>query len=85
MDQICDLLCSILGIVGLVRQLSILSGLARGHLVKVYPLVSKLGQELRHEYYSCDVPSRNQVEFTPMSQLAKPKIVGLLIQQGCHR
>ena len=60
MDQVSNLLCSILGVVGLVQQLSILSGLARRHLVKVHPFVPKLGQELCHKYNGCDVPSWNQ-------------------------
>ena len=85
MDEISNLLCCILGVVGLVQKFPILSGFARGDFVHVYPLVAKLSQELRHEYNSCDVTSRNQVEFTPMSQLPKPKVVRLLIQQGCHR
>ena len=85
MDEVSDLLCRILGVVGLVQKLPILSGFARGDLVHVYSLVAELSQELRHEYNSCDVTSRNQVEFTPMSQLPKPEVVRLLIQQGCHR
>ena len=86
MDEVSNLLCRILGVVGFVQKLPILSGFARGDLVHVYSLVSELSQELRHEYGSCDVTSRNQVlEFTPMSQLPKPEVVCLLIQQGCHR
>ena len=84
MDQISDLLCCVLGVVGLVHQLTVLSGFARGDLVNVHSLVSELSQELRHEYNSCDVTSWNEVKFTPMSQLPKPKVVGLLIQQGRH-
>jgi hypothetical protein len=84
MDEICNLLGCILGVVGLVQQFPILSGLAGGDFVYVYPLVSELRQELRCELNSCDVPSRNQVDFTPMSQLPKPKGVCLLVQQGCH-
>ena len=84
MDEICDLLGCILGVIGLVQQFPILSGLAGGDFVHVYPLVAELSQELRREHNSCNVPSRNQVNFTPMSQLPKPKVVCLLIQQGCH-
>ena len=62
MDKIGDLLCRILGVVGLVKELSILS----------------------YEHNCCDVSCGNQVAFTSMSQLAKPKVVGLLIQQGRH-
>ena len=85
MDEVSNLLCRILGVVGFVHKLPILSGFARGDLVHVYSLVAELSQELRHEYSSCDVTSRNQVEFTRMSQLPKPEVVRLLIQQGCHR
>ena len=82
MDEISNLLGCILGVVRLVQKFPILSGLARGDFVDVYPLVAELSQELRHEHNRCNVPSRNQVDFTPMSQLPKPKVVGLLIQQG---
>ena len=85
MDEVSDLLCRILGVVGLAQKLPILSGFARGDFVHVYSLVAKLSQELCHEYNSCDVTGRNQVEFTPMSQLPKPEVVCLLIQQGRHR
>ena len=85
MDEVSNLLCRILGVVGFVQKLPILSGLARGDLVHVHSLVSELSKELRHEYDSCDVTSWNQVEFTPMSQLPKPEVVCLLIQQGRHR
>ena len=84
MDEICNLLGSILGVVCLVQQFPILSGFAGGDFVHVYPLVAELSQKLRHEHNSCNVPSRNQVDFTPMSQLPKPKVVCLLVQQGCH-
>ena len=79
MDKVGNLLCRILGVVGLVKELSILSGFAGGDLVQVDSLVSKLRQELRHKHNCCDVSCRNQVQFTSMSQLAKPKVVGLLI------
>ena len=85
MDEVSNLLCRVLGVIGFVKKLSILSGFARGDLVQVHSLVSELGQELRHKHHSCDVSSRNQVKFTSMSQLAKPEVVGLLIQQGRHR
>ena len=84
-DEVSNLLCRILGVIGLVKKLSILSGFARGDLVQVHSLVSELSQELRREYNSCDVSSRYQVEFTSMSQLAKPEVVGLLVQHGRHR
>ena len=84
MDKICNLLGCILCVVGLVQQFPILPGFAGGDFVHVYPLVAELRQELRREHNSCNVPSRNQVDFTPMSQLPKPKVVCLLIQQGCH-
>ena len=84
MDEISNLLGCILGVVGLVQQFPILSGFAGGDFVHVYPLVAELSQKLRHEHNSCNVPSRNQVDFTPMSQLPKPKVVCLLIQQGGH-
>ena len=84
MDEICDLLGCILGVVGLVQQIPILSGFAGGDFVYGHPLVAELSQKLRREHNSCNVPSRNQVDFTPMSQLPKPKVVCLLIQQGCH-
>ena len=84
MDKISNLLCRILGVIGLVKKLSVLSGFAGRNLVEVDSFVSKLCQELRHKHNCCDVPCRNQVQFTSMSQLAKPIVVGLLIQQGCH-
>ena len=84
MDEISNLLGCILGVVRLVQQFPILSGLARGDFVNVDPFVAELSQKLRHEHNSCNVPSGNQVDFTPMSQLPKPKVVGLLIQQSRH-
>ena len=83
MDEVCNLLGCVLGVVCLVQQFPILSGFAGGDFVYVNPLVAELSQKLRREN-SCNVPSRNQVDFTPMSQLPKPKVVCLLIQQGCH-
>ena len=81
MDEISNLLGCILGVVGLVQKFPILSGLARGDFIHVYPFVAELSQELRHEHNSCNVPSRNQVDFTPMSQLPKPKVVCLRSQK----
>ena len=78
-DEISDLLCCILGIVGLVQKFSVLSGSTGRDLVQIHALVSELRQELSHENNCCDVSCRDQVEFTTMSQLAKPKVVGLLI------
>ena len=82
MDDISNLLCRILGVVGLVQKLSILSGPDGGDLVQVDSFSSELRQELSHEHNCCDVSCRDQVEFTSMSQLAKPEVVGLLIQQS---
>ena len=45
-------------------------------------LAAELCQELRHEYNSCDVPCRDDVELTTMSQFPKPEVVGLLIQKS---
>ena len=84
MDEVCNLLGCVLGVVCLVQQFPILSGFAGGDFVYVNPLVAELSQTLRREHNSCNVPRRNQVDFTPMSQLPKPKVVCLLIQQGCH-
>ena len=42
MDEISNLLCRILGVVGLVQELSILSGPAGGDLVQIYSFVSEL-------------------------------------------
>ena len=84
-DEISNLLCRILGVIGLVKKLSVLSGLAGGDLVQIDSLVSELRQELCHEHNCCDVSSRDQIKLTSMSQFAKPKVVGLLIQQGRHR
>ena len=84
MDEVSNLLCRILGVVGLVKELSILSGLSGRDFVQINFLVSELCQELSHKHNCCDVSGRDQVEFTSMSQLAKPKVVGLLIQQGRH-
>ena len=84
-DEICNLLRGILGVVGFVQQFPILPGPTVGDFVQVDAFVSELRQESCHEYNCCDVPCRDQVKFTTMSQLAKPKVIGLLIQQGCHR
>lgn len=64
---------------GLVQEFSVLSGSTGRDLVQVHALVSELRQELSHENNCCDVSCRDRVEFTTMSQLAKPKVVGLLI------
>ena len=53
--------------------------------VQVDASVSELREHFSGEYNSCDIPRRDQVEFTTMSQLPKPMIVGLLVQQGGHR
>ena len=79
-NDVGDLLSGILGVVGLVHQFAILPSSTVGDLVQVDSFVSELRQELCHENNCCDVPSRDQVEFTTMSQLAKPKVVGLLVQ-----
>ena len=82
MDEIGDLLCCILGIVGLVQNFAVLSGSTGRDFVQIHALVSELRQEFSHENNCCDVSCRDQIEFTSMSQLAKPEVVGLLIQQS---
>ena len=84
LNDIGDLLCGILGVVGLVQQFAILPSPRVGDFVQVDSFVSELRQEFCHENNCCDVPCRDQVEFTTMSQLPKPEVVGLLIQQSCH-
>ena len=84
-NDISDLLSGMLGVVGLVHLFSILPSSAVRDLVQVDSFVSELRQEFCHEHNGCDVPGRDQVEFTTMSQLSKPEVVGLLIQQSCHR
>mgnify|MGYP006897956022 CR=1 FL=1 len=84
MDDVRDLLSGILGVVRLVHQFAILPCSAVRDFVQVDSFVSELRQEFCHENNSCDVPCRDQVEFTTMSQLPKPEVVGLLIQQSCH-
>ena len=79
MDQISYLLRCILGVVGLVQEFSVLPSPAVRDSVQVDSLVSELRQEFCHKNNCCGVSSRDQVEFTTMSQLAKPKVVGLLI------
>ena len=44
MDQVSNLLCCILGVVGLVQKLAVLSGFAGRDFVDVYSLVSELSQ-----------------------------------------
>ena len=55
-----------------------------GDSVQVDASVSELREQFSGEYNSCDIPQRDQVNFTTMSQLPKPMIVSLLVQQGCH-
>ena len=62
MDEIGDLLCRVLGVIGLVKKFSILSSLAGGDLVQVDSLVSELRQELSHEHNCCDVSSGDQIK-----------------------
>ena len=57
-DEVRNLLCRILGVVGLVKELSILSGLAGGDFVQINFLVSELRQELGHKHNCCDVSGR---------------------------
>ena len=80
MNDVSNLLSGILGVVGLVQQFAILPGPTVGDLVQVDTFVSELRQELCHENNSCDVPGRDHVDFTTMSQLPKPEVVGLLVQ-----
>ena len=84
MDDIGDLLCRILGVLGLVQQFSVLPGFRRANSVDIHPFVPKLGEEFSSEDHRCNVPRRDQEQFTSMSQLPQPEVVGLLIQQGCH-
>ena len=56
-----------------------------GDFVQVDASVSELREHFSGEYNSRDIPPGDQVEFTTMGQLPGPVIVGLLIQQGCHR
>ena len=79
MDDIRDLLSCILGVVGLVQQFAILSCSTVGDLVQVDSFVSELRQKLSDEYNRCDVPCRDHVYFTAVSQLPKPEVVGLLV------
>ena len=78
-------LCGILGVVGLVQQFAILPSPRVGDFVQVDSFVSELPfKSSVMKNNCCDVPCRDQVEFTTMSQLPKPEVVGLLIQQSCH-
>jgi hypothetical protein len=70
-------ICCAAYLVLLVQHFSILPSPA--DLVKVDAFRSELCQELRHEYNSCDVPCRDDVELAAMSQFPKPEVVG---QQG---
>ena len=79
-DEIRDLLSGKLGVVGLIQQFAILPSPAVRDLVQIDSFVSELRQEFRGEHHCCYVSSRDQIEFTTMSQLAKPEVVGLLIQ-----
>ena len=84
MDDIGDLLCRILRVLGLVKKFAVLSGFRRANSVNVHPFVPKLGEEFSSEHHRCNVSRRNQEQFTTMCQLSQPEVVGLLIQQGCH-
>ena len=77
MNDVGNLLSGILGVVGLVHQFAILPSPTVGDFVQVDSFVSELRQEFCHEH---NVPCRDQVEFTTMSQLSKPEVVGLLVQ-----
>ena len=79
MDDVHDLLSSILGVVRLVHQFPILPSSTVRDVVQVDSFVSELRQELCHEDNSCDVSSRDHVDFPTMSKLPKPKVVGLLV------
>ena len=81
MDDVHNLLCSILGVARLVHHFSILPSPTVRDLVQVDAFCSELGQELRHEYNSCNVPCRDDVDLTTMSQFSKPEVVGLLVQK----
>ena len=84
MDDVCHLLCCVLGVLGLVQQLSILPGFRRADSVDIHPFVPKLGEEFSSEHHRCNVPRRDQEQFTSMGQFPQPEVVGLLIQQSCH-
>ena len=79
MNDVGNLLSGILGVVGLVHQFAILPSSTVGDFVQVDSFASALRQELCHEYNCCDVPGRDHVYFTAMSQLPKPEVVGLLV------
>ena len=80
MNDVGDLLSGILGVVGLIQQFAILPSPAVRDLVQIDSFASELRQKFRCEHHCCYVPSRDQIEFSTMSQLAKPEVVGLLIQ-----
>ena len=82
MNDVRDLLCGILGVVRLVHHFSILPSPSVRNLVQIDAFCSELCQELRHENNSCDVPCRDDVKLTTMSQFPKPEVVGLLIQKS---
>ena len=84
MDNVGHLLCRILGVLGLIQQFSILPGFRRANSVDIHPFVPKLGEEFSSEHHRCNVPRRDQEQFTSMSQLPQPEVVSLLVQQGCH-
>ena len=84
MDDVCHLLCRIFGVLGLVQQFSILPGFRRANSVDIHPFVPKLDEEFSGEHHRCNVPRRDQEQFTSMGQFPQPEVVGLLIQQGCH-
>ena len=85
MDDVCDLLSSVFGVVGLVQQFPILPGSAMWGTFQVDPTASELRQKLRYKDNSCDLPSRDQVNFSSIGQFSKPEVVGLLIHQGRQR
>ena len=84
MDDVCNLLCCIFGVLGLVEQFPILPGFRRAHSIDVHSFVPKLSEEFSCEHHRSNVTRRDQEHFTPMGQLPQPEVVGLLIQQSCH-
>ena len=77
MDDVRYLLCSILGVARLVHHFSILPSPTVRDFVQIDAFRSKLCQELRHEYNSCDVPCRDDVELTTMENCIQEAVSGV--------
>ena len=83
-------LCRIFGVRSFVHSLAIVSSpdlRDAVKAVKVDPSIPppQLREQLRRKHHSRDLPGRDEVQVSPMGKFPKPMVVGLLVEQGCHR